>query len=438
MKAKVLSAQDGWVDPTEGTVSRDVFVSDDIFRRELKQIFNRSWIYLAHETEIPSVGDFVARSLGDAPVIVIRSAENSIHALLNSCRHRGAKLCRADSGTVRSRFICPYHGWNYERDGRLVTTTFDSMLPPNMDFAKWGLIRVPKVESYKGLIFGCWDSDAASLNDYLGDFRWYLDAFVARSPGGMEVIGPPHRWRLKANWKLGALNFIGDGQHIMTTHKGPIALDPLRSVRAVTPADKSVQIMTDGGHGCTLTYLAPGMPDSAYHTHPSDLIPLYESALKPEQKTLLENLRVVVGNVFPNFSFIESQAGPGEKAVIIRLWHPISGTEMEVLSWVLVEREASPEYKARMLKNGSHNFGVSGVFEQDDVELWEAATAASDNTIARQFPYSFHTAAPYREKPLADYKGPGRAYRPSASEVVQFEFMRHWNGLMTFNDLPRP
>jgi hypothetical protein len=196
--------------------------------------------------------------------------------------------------------------------------------------------------------------------------------------------------------------------------------------------------MTDGGHGCTLTYLASGMPDSAYHTHPSDLIPLYESTLKPEQSKLLEHLRVVVGNVFPNFSFIESQAGPGEKAVIIRLWHPINGTEMEVLSWVLVEREASPEYKARMLKNGSHNFGVSGVFEQDDVELWEAATAASDNTIARQFPYSFHTATPYREKPLADYKGPGRAYRPSASEVIQFEFMRHWNGLMTSNDRPRP
>ena len=438
MKPRVSSSQDGWVDPTKGTVSRDVFTSNDIFRRELDQIFNRSWIYLAHETEIPSVGNYVARSLGDAPVIVIRGAENSINALLNSCRHRGAKLCRADSGTVRSRFICPYHGWNYDRDGRLVTTTFDSMLPANMDFGQWGLIRVPKVESYKGLIFGCWDSDVASLSDYLGDFRWYLDAFVARSPGNMEVIGPPHRWRLKANWKLGALNFIGDGQHIMTTHKGPIALDPLRSVRAVTPADKSVQIMTDGGHGCTLTYLAPSMPDSAYHTHPSDLIPLYESTLKPEQSKLLEHLRVVVGNVFPNFSFIESQAGPGEKAVIIRLWHPISGTEMEVMSWVLVEREASPGYKARMLKNGSHNFGVSGVFEQDDVELWEAATAASDNTIARQFPYSFHSAALYREKPLADYEGPGRAYRPSTSEVTQFEFMCHWNGLMTSNDRPRP
>jgi hypothetical protein len=91
-----------------------------------------------------------------------------------------------------------------------------------------------------------------------------------------------------------------------------------------------------------------------------------------------------------------------------------------------------------MLKNGSHNFGVSGVFEQDDVELWEAATAASDNSIARRFPYSFHTAAPYLEKPLADYKGPGRAYRPSISEVIQFEFMRHWNGLMISSDRPRP
>jgi PAH dioxygenase large subunit len=434
MSSKIASpSQPGWVDATRGTVSRDVFLSHDIFHRELDRIFERSWVYLAHETEIPEAGNFVARTLGNAPVIVVRDTENSIYAVVNTCRHRGARVCRGDSGSIRG-FVCPYHGWSYRRDGTLVTTTFDSFLPKNMDFAQWSLIRVPKIESYKGLIFGCWDRDVVSLPDYLGDFRWYLDAFVARSPGGMEVVAPPHRWRVKANWKLGALNFIGDGQHIMTTHAGPIALDPLRTARAVTPSDASVQIITDGGHGCTLTYLGPGLPESAYHTHPRDLTPLYASTLKPEQSKLLERLRVAVGNVFPNLSFIESQAAPGEKALIIRLWHPINGTEMEVLSWVLVEREAPPYYKERLLKNGSHNFGVSGVFEQDDLELWEAATAASDNTIARQFPYSFHTAIPYLDKPLPDYNGPGRAFHPSVTEVIQFEFLRHWNRIMISNE----
>jgi PAH dioxygenase large subunit len=426
-----LNSQGSWVDVAKGVVSREVFVSDDIYKSELHHIFGRNWIYLAHETEIPAAGNFVVRTLGNAPVVVIRDADNSVYAVLNSCRHRGAKLCRADSGTVR-RFVCPYHGWSYERDGKLITTTFDSFLPKDLDFAQWSLIRVPRLESYKGLIFGCWDRDVVSLADYLGDFRWYLDPFVARSPGGMEVLAPPHRWRAKANWKVGALNFIGDGQHILTTHVGPITLDPVRSARAglVTPADTSIQVMTDGGHGCTLTYLAPGLPESAYETHPTDLLPLYQQSLEPGQSKILKNLRVSVGTVFPNLSFIETQAGQGEKAVIIRLWHPINGSEMEVLSWVLAEREASAGYKEKMLKKGFHNFGVAGVFEQDDLELWESATAASNNAIARQFPYSFHTAVPYLDKPLPDYDGPGRAFKPSAAEVIQFEFMRHWEGLM--------
>jgi hypothetical protein len=251
----------------------------------------------------------------------------------------------------------------------------------------------------------------------------------------MEILAPPHRWRAKANWKVGALNFIGDGQHILTTHVGPITLDPVRAARSglATPADTSIQVMTDSGHGLTLTYLQPGLPDAAYETHPKNLLPLYDQTLEPRQRKILTNLRVSVGTVFPNLSFIETQTGPAEKAVIIRLWHPVSGSEMEVLSWVLAEREAAPDYKERVLKKGFHNFGVAGVFEQDDLELWESATVASGNPIAQQYPYSFHTAVPYLDKPLPDYEGPGRAFKPSAAEIIQFEFMRHWERVMTTN-----
>lgn len=425
-----LHSKQGWVDTVRGVVSRDVFVSDDVYRTEIDRIFERNWIYLAHETEIPEPGQYVTRTLGNAPVIVMRDAGGSINALLNSCRHRGAKLCRADSGTLR-RFVCPYHGWSYERDGKLITTTFDALLPKDMDFAEWSLVRVPRVASYKGLIFGCWDQNVVSLEDYLGDFKWYLDAFVARSPGGMQVLAPPHRWRAKCNWKVGALNFIGDGQHILTTHVGPITLDKVRSARVSKPADTSVQVITEGGHGLTLTYLPDGLSEAEYRTHPDALVPLYRETLGAEHSKVLDKLRVAVGNVFPNLSFIESQSGPGEKAMIIRLWHPISGSEMEVLSWVLAERESPADYKDRMLRKGFHNFGAAGVFEQDDLELWEAATAASSNHIARQYPYSFHTAMPYLDKPLANYHGPGRAFQPSIAEVIQFEYMRHWEKVMT-------
>jgi PAH dioxygenase large subunit len=429
-----MPARHEWVDVAQGVVSREVFISDDIHQLEIDRIFSRNWVFLAHESEIPNAGDFVVRTLGNAPVVVVRDTDRSIHGLLNSCRHRGAAVCRGEAGNVR-RFICPFHGWSYERSGKLITTTFDQHFPKEMDFSQWGLVPVTRLESYHGLIFGCWDANAPSLVDYLGDFRWYLDAFVGRSPQGMEVLAPPHRWRAKANWKIGALNFIGDSQHVMTTHIGPLTLDPVRSARAglATGAENSIQIMTDGGHGCTLTYLAPGLPAEAYNTHSDAMLPLYAQMLAPEQKALLHQLRVAVGTVFPNLSFIETQVGPGEKAVIMRLWQPTSGTEMEIISWVLAEREASPEYKERVLKVGFTNFGIAGLFEQDDLELWSSATAASNNAIAQRFPYSFHTSLPALHNPLADYKGPGRAYQPIQSEVAQFEFMRHWEQLMNAN-----
>src|SRR5215467_12780709 len=85
------SGNNGWVDVQRGLVSRDIFVSDEIFRLEMERIFDRTWVFLAHETEIPSAGDFVCRSLGSAPVVVVRDSDSTVYVLLNSCRHRGAK-----------------------------------------------------------------------------------------------------------------------------------------------------------------------------------------------------------------------------------------------------------------------------------------------------------------------------------------------------------
>ncbi len=423
-----------WVDEAQGVVSRDAFVSDDVYRLELDRIFQRSWVFLAHETEIPEPGDYVARTLGRAPVLVVRGNDRSVIAMLNSCRHRGAKLCRSDAGST-SRFVCPYHGWTYDRSGALVTTTFDAHMPSGMDFAQWGLVRVPRVATYRGLVFGSWNADVIDLESYLGDFRWYIDCYFGRTPLGTQVLAPPHRWRAKANWKVGALNFIGDSQHVFTTHIGPTTLDPLRSARSgfTKVADRSIQIITDGGHGCTLSYLSAGMNDEAYQTHDPGLSEIYAKMLKPDQLRVLHHLRVAVGNIFPNLSFIETQAGVGEKALIIRQWHPVSGSEMEILSWVLAEKESSDTYKANVLSSGFHNFGVAGVFEQDDMELWVSATSAADNAIARQYPYSFHTGLPQLNKPVPDYEGPGRAYRPVLAEVIQFEFMRHWDRVMMAN-----
>ena len=119
--------------------------------------------------------------MGRVPVIVVRGSGGEVRALLNSCRHRGTKLCRGEAGNAR-HFVCPYHGWSYEIDGRLITTTYDEHLPPGMDKADWGLVPAPRVETYKGLVFAAWDPGVPPLRDYLGDIAWYLDALFSSYP----------------------------------------------------------------------------------------------------------------------------------------------------------------------------------------------------------------------------------------------------------------
>jgi PAH dioxygenase large subunit len=104
----------------------------------------------------------------------------------------------------------------------------------------------------------------------------------------------------------------------------------------------------------------------------------------------------------------------------------VSGTEMEILSWALAEGEADADYKRRVLNEGVRNFGAAGVFEQDDLAIWTSATAASRNPIAVEYPYSFTSALPVMNAPEKSYPGPGRAFKPIQAEVIQFEFMRHW------------
>ena len=102
----------GLVDVDRGIVSREIFVSEEIYRQELDQVFARAWLFVGHQSQIPRPGDFLVSSMGEESVILCRDGKGRIHVFLNSCRHRGMKVCRYDDGhTVE--FTCPYHGWSY-------------------------------------------------------------------------------------------------------------------------------------------------------------------------------------------------------------------------------------------------------------------------------------------------------------------------------------
>ena len=112
----------GLVDMASGQISREIFVNETIYEQELEQVFSRAWLFVGHASQIPKPGDFFVSGMGEESVLLCRDREEQIHVFLNSCRHRGMKVCRYDEGNTPV-FTCPYHGWSYATDGKLVLRT---------------------------------------------------------------------------------------------------------------------------------------------------------------------------------------------------------------------------------------------------------------------------------------------------------------------------
>src|SRR6266540_1930618 len=90
------------VNVEEGLQSKLIFWDRGVYEQELERIFARCWLFLAHESQIPNPGDFVATYMGEDAVLVVRQDDGSIQAFVNSCRHRGNRVCYADSGNAKT------------------------------------------------------------------------------------------------------------------------------------------------------------------------------------------------------------------------------------------------------------------------------------------------------------------------------------------------
>ena len=153
------------VDPVQGSVSREIFVDPGVYQQELQSLFPRAWLFIGHESQIPNPGDFFTSRMGEESVILCRDKKGEVHVFLNSCRHRGMKVCRYEQGNT-SLFTCPYHSWSYTTDGKLQgVPLYKTLYEGNLDRAAWSLIEVPKLAVYKSTIWASWDAGAPSFAD---------------------------------------------------------------------------------------------------------------------------------------------------------------------------------------------------------------------------------------------------------------------------------
>ena len=207
----------------EDKVHQSLYTDPAIFNLEMTRIFGAVWVYLAHESQVPEPNDFFRARLGRRPIIVVRDAEGVLRALYNRCTHRGTTLCREDRGSAKA-FQCPYHGWTFQNNGKLSGVPWPEGYNCDFERPEFNLMQVPRVESYRGFVFGTLNLDAPPLRDYLGPVARPLDEWLDRHPGGKLVVREANRLKFNGNWKL-AYDNSADGYHVIFSHRSLLMME---------------------------------------------------------------------------------------------------------------------------------------------------------------------------------------------------------------------
>ena len=184
-----------------------IYTDQQVYRRELDLIwYGPHWLYCGLEVEVPEVGSYRTPTLGERPVIMVRSGEGEgeISVVENSCAHRGTKICWNRAGKV-AELTCPYHQWSYQLTGELMGVPFrrgvrgEGGMPKDFNPRDHNLKRL-KVEVVNGVVWASFSDEVPSFRTYLGDklFNYYERIFSGRK---LRIIGY-NRQRINGNWKL--------------------------------------------------------------------------------------------------------------------------------------------------------------------------------------------------------------------------------------------
>lgn len=215
-----MQIQRTWPADENGRIPYWVYTDPEIYSAELERIwYGPHWLYCALECEIPEVGDWKTTTLGERPVVVVRSAQDEISVVENRCAHRGVKFCQKRHGNS-AEFVCPYHQWSYDLRGNLMGVPFrrgvrrQGGMPADFDPKNHNLNRL-RVEVVNGVVWATFSDQTPSFRDYLGERFWkhYTRVYDGRK---LAILGY-NRQHIPGNWKLMQEN-IKDPYHAGLLH----------------------------------------------------------------------------------------------------------------------------------------------------------------------------------------------------------------------------
>ena len=300
-----------------GPIPLEPYRSKEFFEREKEMIFQRAWLYVCRQEELPEPGNFVVKDIPPLGInaLITHTKAGKIQAFYNSCPHRGSMVVK-EAGGKASRFVCPYHRWTFSNEGDLVGAPDLENFFPSLQKEECGLEKIA-TDTWDGFVFiNLAKTPEATLEVFLGPLKDHLSGI--HYPGASNPV--VYTAVLDANWKVAQDAFI-ESYHIPHIHKNTIgttfasSLNPhSRLIGAkqlgvhrtislfgnadyyVNPNNKVEKLGTpDGSTAGTLT-ASVGEEVTRYRDH---------AAINPDAS---EHWSMDIHQVFPNFHI---DTGPG-------------------------------------------------------------------------------------------------------------------------------
>ena len=186
------------------------------YERELRQLFRKRPLVVAHSSEVPAVGSCLTVDEAGIGAILVRAKDGRVRAFLNACRHRGTRLVDKRKCHLTG-VVCPYHKWSYDLTGQLTGLPHRKSFS-SLEAARRRLVELPVAERH-GLIWLLADPHATlALDAYLGNIDEELSALGL----GEHVLYQQFESEHAANWKLVVDAFL-EAYHIRGLHKDTLA-----------------------------------------------------------------------------------------------------------------------------------------------------------------------------------------------------------------------
>jgi anthranilate 1,2-dioxygenase large subunit len=404
----------GIIWPKEGNarVPYRVFSDPEVYRAELDRLFlGKTWQFLVLEDELPNPGDYKTTFLGETPIIVTRSDDGQIHAMLNRCAHRGNLVCLKRQGN-ESLLTCVYHSWTYDLTGNLNSVAFrrgvggKGGMPADFRLEDHGLKKV-RTDHFAGLVFGTLSDETPPLADYIGNLIGARIGRVLRAKP--KVLGTTSQI-LHNNWKLYVEN-VKDTYHATLLHTFFTTFNVSRLT-----AGGGVMVSEGGGNHTSYTRgkhstVSREDSDKLYADIQSmrDGLRLADPRLLDSVEEFGDDVTVQILSVFPNFVLQQIN-----NSVALRLVLP-KGPDKTELQWVYIGFEDDDEAMTERRLLQSNLVGPAGYVSMEDGAVGNfvqrAIVGGEDDTSVIEMGGRDHVSDNTRTTE-ASIRGFWHAYRP--------------------------